>query len=227
MAQVKKKVLGTVHGAVGDMVFREKFGNSYVGMRPKSFVPGKDDASIARRKRFKMVVEFGRSVNVIKQLKYFWDVYGPQKMSPYNYIVKKNYLNVLPDDVSNTALLVPDLGFSITTPTINITNTRITVTVPALGLNTGIDTNIEKSIVLKAILFFKTPVDVNYKPFEFLSLESSSQTLTLTDPIVFNIPLSDYGTQIYDMYSARKGFFALVTTDINNKPIRFSNTENS
>jgi len=50
MAVVTKKVLGTVHGAVGDMVFREKNGKNYIGMRPNSFVPGKDDASIARRK---------------------------------------------------------------------------------------------------------------------------------------------------------------------------------
>lgn len=224
MAEVTKKVLGTIHGAVGDMVFREKNGKNYVGMRPESFIPGKDEASIARRQRFKMVIEFGRAVNVIKQLKYFWDVYGPQRMSPYNYIVKKNYLNVLPDDVSDTAQLVPDLGFSVLTPDIRISNNEIRVTVPALGNDIGIDINIEKSIVLKAVLFFKTPTDTRYKPFEFLSFESTAQTLTLTDPIVFTIVFSDVETQIYNMYTENKGFFALVTTDAKDIAIRFSNT---
>jgi len=130
----------------------------------------------------------------------------------------------MPEDVSDTAQLVPEIGFSISTPTINITNRQITVTVPALGTNTGIDIEVERSIVLKAVLFFNTPNDTVYKPFEFLSLESPAQTLTLSDPIIFTITLSDVQTQIFNMYTVNKGFFALVTTDGKDIAIRFSNT---
>ena len=46
MARIKKTILGRISGAVGDVLFRQMHGNNYVGTRPNSFMPGKDENSI-------------------------------------------------------------------------------------------------------------------------------------------------------------------------------------
>ena len=68
MANLRKKVLGTVSGAVGDILFRTKNGRNYIGTRPLSFVPGKDEKSVARRKRFAMATRLAKQINSIYKL---------------------------------------------------------------------------------------------------------------------------------------------------------------
>ena len=89
MAQLKKTVLGKVSGAVGDIVFRQRDGLNYIGLRPGSFTPGTNPASVARRARFALAAKASVSVNRIPALKSLWAGVLTNGISPYNYIFKQ------------------------------------------------------------------------------------------------------------------------------------------
>ena len=224
MARIKKTILGRISGAVGDVLFRQMHGNNYVGTRPNSFMPGKDENSIDRRKRFGLTVKFSRTVNAILQLKNVWARVAPKSGSAYNFIVKTNYVHVQPDGVTNTATLVPDVGFSITTTSVNISRTQIQITLNPIGDNSGIDTLAEKNIQLTCVLFFKDPTDDSFSLYYFLPLVSAKQLLSLVNSLTFSIALSDQQSQEFDRYHVHSGYFALVTLDDNNKVYHYSNT---
>ena len=62
MADLRKKVLGTVSGSVGDILFRVRNGKNYLGTKPLSFMPGTDENSIQRRKRFAMATRLAKPI---------------------------------------------------------------------------------------------------------------------------------------------------------------------
>ena len=63
MATIKKTVLGRISGAVGDVVFKEKNGKNYVGVRASTFTPPSDAASIERRGKFLLSTELASAIN--------------------------------------------------------------------------------------------------------------------------------------------------------------------
>lgn len=103
MAKLIKQVLGKVSGAVGDVLFRVRAGNNYVGTRPASYMPGTDAKSVARRQRFALANKFAKAVNIIPPLKSLWK----QFKSPTND-------NLLP--TCFLSLLSPVVPTSITQP---------------------------------------------------------------------------------------------------------------
>ena len=63
MARLKKTVLGRLSGAIGDIVFREKNGKNFVGLRASSFIPGSDPGSIDRRAKFTLSTQLASIIN--------------------------------------------------------------------------------------------------------------------------------------------------------------------
>jgi hypothetical protein len=224
MGRINKTILGRLSGAVGDVLFRQMHGKNYVGTKPDSFIPGSDKNSVDRRKKFGLTVKFSGSVNHITQLKNFWARVAPKSGSPFNFIVKTNYAHILPDDVTGTAALVPNVGFSISATSVSITKNQVQVTLNPIGNNSGIDTIVEKHIQLACVLYFKNPSDDSFSLYYFLPLISAKQALSLVNPLSFSIVLSDQQTQEFDRYQVHSGFFALVTLDDNDNLYHYSNT---
>ena len=227
MAKIRKQVLGRVSGAVGDVLFRVKNGKGYVGTRPVSFIPGKDDLSIARRKRFALSVKYAKTVNEIASLKYFWKQFKSPTQSAYNFIMKSNYHAILPDDVTGSATMVPDVGFSVNISSSTITADETKVSIDPIGNNSGIDPLVETKIQLASVIFFKAPLSESYALYHFLPLLSPEISLSLTEATQFVIPLSDQQSQIFTQYSTHKAFFAFFTLDYIGKVVHFSNTYQS
>lgn len=224
MAKIRKQVLGKVSGAIGDLTFRVKNGMGFIGTRPNSFTPGNDLASVARRLRFSIAVKYAKSVNELASLRTIWKQYKSPAQSAFNYIMKYNYHAVLPDDVSGTVSMVPDIGFSVNINSSEIQQHAITAKISPIGNFSEIDPAIETKIQLACVAFFKSPVSDEFSPYHFLSLLSKEESLSLTDPIDFTIALADQQSQLFSQYNTHKLFFAFVTHDPPGKPIHFSNT---
>lgn len=224
MATLKKSVLGKVSGAVGDILFRMKDGKNYVGTRPISFMPGTDNKSISRRNRFRIACKFSKHINRIFTLKALWNRYTPDTMLPYNGMIKVNYYNVTPDDVSNSASLVPEIGFEIPGFTVTKSSTQIIVELLPIGTGTNIDTVQETQFLLTGVLYLKDRKDENFKLYEFLDITFPVAVLNLVNPITFTHSMSDYEKQLFERYNIQKGFFALLSLNPDDEPVHFSNT---
>ncbi|MDP2364841.1 MAG: hypothetical protein Q8M94_13870 [Ignavibacteria bacterium] len=224
MADLRKKVLGTVSGAVGDLLFRAKNGKNYVGTKPLSFIPGKDEKSIARRQRFAMATRLSKPINSIYKLKSLWKSVTPVGLSPYNQIVKSNYSNVQSDSIGDLVKLVPDIGFSVQIITIDVDQNRLRATINGLTFNSGIDPSVELYFQMVGIMHLSNPSDVDNESHAFLRLVSDEQPLALNTELDIIVNFYDQTSQLISQYQDRKAFLSLLTLDTDRNVINYSNT---
>ncbi len=224
MAKMKKQVLGKVSGAIGDILFRTMNGKNYVGTRPDSFMPGNDPESIARRQRFALVTRFVRPLNYIYQLKSIWKKVTPAGISTYNYMVRLNYRSVLPDTITDTVKLVPDIGFEVDIDEIILTETLLQVKLNSIQQNAGINPETEKFIKLAGVLYLSNPVNPHSPVNSFIRLISNDQDLDLENPVDFEINFINQTSQVIAEYQDRKAFITLLTLDTSKHPVNYSNT---
>lgn len=224
MAQLKKKVLGQVSGAVGDLVFRERNGINYVGLRPNSFMPGTDPVSFARRQRFTLSSKSGVTINSISQLKRLWKGVAPSGLSAYNQIVKTNYQYVTSATISDLLKIVPDNGFGVTVADNNVDRMRLRASIEPIGTNAGINTTLETTIMMASVIFLSSPVDESVGAYSILSVVSQSQPSNLAQQLTFDANLTNQQQLIFDKYQITKSFISIVTLDSTGSPIHYSST---
>ena len=224
MAQMNKQILGKLKGTIGDVVFRQRKGKAFAYSRPGSFTPGDTPNAVNARDRFGLTVKFGSRVNALTYVKDIWkaNVYGDG--SAYNLIVKTNYPYVNPSGLTDLVTLVPGYGFSVTTTSVTINAASVQAIVDPIGNNTGIDPVAEPNIVMASVLYLNNPTDPLIASDAFISLLSAQQETDLASQLTFNIPLSSQETQLFNNYQDQKGFFCLVTLDVDNNPVHYSIT---
>ncbi|MCX6159584.1 MAG: hypothetical protein ACOYN6_08715 [Ignavibacteria bacterium] len=228
MADFIKTVLGKGRGKVGDVVFRVSHGKTILSSVPATRTPSTDPVVIKRKKRFGLTVKLAHAVNYLYQLKFFWKLVdiGSAKgfRSAFNKIVKLNYPYVTFDNLGDDIMLVPDSGFEVTATSIELTNTEVNVVLNAIGTDKGIDLATETKCQLALVFFLKSPSDPNKPEFHFIHVVSVQTPISLSNPLTFTFTLTNIEKQKFDEYSVRKAFFALVTLDADDKPVRYSNT---
>ena len=178
--------------------------------------------------KFGIAVKLSHAINYLSQLKHFWRAFDSGSddahRSAFNKIVKETYHKVSDSDVLATASLVPDIGFQISASDITLSNSSVSVELDPIGTDKGIDTLVETNVQLACVLFLKEPVIDSEKPAYFLHRISAKVAINLSNPLTFTFPLDNIESQTYDLYTVRKGLFALVTLDANDVPVRYSNT---
>jgi hypothetical protein len=224
MAELNKTVLGRLSGAVGDVIFRQRNGKNFVGTKPSPFMPGTDAASVLRRAKFALSIKLAKTINSMYQVKSVWKPYTPSGLSPFNYMIKANYPNIEDGNLSDFVTLVPDIGFGINASSVTISSSEVRVDIDPLGNATDIDPVVELSLQLCSILFLNNPIDNNVKDYDFLSMVSASQTLSLDTALSFSIPFSNLQTQIFDKYQNHKSYFTLLSFNSDSSVVHYSNT---
>ena len=139
MAEVFKSVIGRLTGALGNMVFRNRSNVTTITMRPRSFMAGTDLKAQNRRARFGLTGMFAAAVNKNASLKRFWDLATPDNMTAANGIFKANYKHITPDDVTDLARLTPGISVGVSAVSSNMSNTLVSATLEAIGIDQKID----------------------------------------------------------------------------------------
>ncbi len=224
MAQLKKTVLGKVSGAVGDIVFRQREGKNYIGLRPGSFIPGTDPASVARRKIFRLSLKAGSSINSITQLKSLWSEVTPSGLSPFNYIVKTNYRFVAAGSLTDLFKIVPDNGFGINVTTHTVDRNGVGLNIAPVGNNNGIIGAAEPNMMIAGLVFLSSPIDESVGEYSFIKVVSAQQVTDLIRDLTFSVAFTSQEQVLFDKYQVSKTFVALMTLDVNNIPVHYSNT---
>jgi hypothetical protein len=224
MAELNKSVLGKVRGTIGDLTFRQRNGKNIISTRPTSFMPGQDEASVARRYRFRLAAKISKAINSIEVFKEPWKSSTPDGLIPFNYIFRTNYPLISVDNVVNNLKILPTLGFNASKQSTAFNANNMDVTLNALGENTGIDTIAETSLSLISVIYLTDPINTTSAKEYFIVVKSEITPLQLTDPIIFSIPIPDNQLQIYDEYISKKSFSILTTQNSQGKLVNTSNT---
>ena len=72
MAIVKRQILGSLSGVIGDVVYKQNRGTSYTSIRPKKYKKTKSPELIQSRNKFSKRVAFCRFILVSPLLKLVW-----------------------------------------------------------------------------------------------------------------------------------------------------------
>lgn len=231
MPKVVDQFLGRLRGKIGDVIFKITHGVSYAGRAPLPRLASQSSNAVSARKKFSLANKLGHAVNAIPQLQGFWKNFTLPGSAGFktvvNKVMKKNYPHVTDSDLLDSVSLVPERGFNITATDFTLANNQIAVVLAPVGYADLINTAIEKYFIMTLVLFLKDPVNSEDSQFEFIHLKSSNTSINLINPLTFNIGLSSLDTDLFDAYGTRKAFVSLVTVDIQNVPVRYSNSIHS
>jgi len=232
MADILNELTGRASGRVGNLVYRIKDGKTYLCSPPLKPKASTKPEVIVRRNRFKLTLMLSSALNKLLPLKYLWKNVNvtttDEHKSAFTKMIKKNYQYVHEFDLTNLIYLAPTFGFGVTESDITLTNTSITVELDPIGTGEAIDLNIEKNVQLACVLFVDTPAtDTNLQKYDFIGQMSDKVVLSLTNPLSFSIPLEGPKSEIFDAYTNKKAFFALITLDALDVPVQFSQTFHS
>lgn len=224
MARMKKQVLGKVSGGVGDLVFRNRNENNYIALKPIRFNTPMDDRAVARRNKFKSAVQLASAMNAIIPLKSVWNKNTTGNNTVYNRMVKSNYSSLVDMLPSQYTLLAPGKGFPVTTQNIELNQEQVRVLFNALGSDSGIDTQIEKTIRMACVLCLSAPSNPMYSEIVYLPLISGSQNIVLTEPLDISIGLNATEKELFNLYGNKKMLAGLITFDVDLQAVSSSNT---
>jgi hypothetical protein len=223
MADLKKSVLGKVSGALGDLVFRQTKTANVIAVRPKSFMPGMDQASIDRREKFRISVKLASAINKIPELYQVWNDHD-SKRAPFQNLIISNYPYIDPSGTPGKFKMTPEEGFGTKSTLLSISSDEIHAELEALPDNAGIDIENEVGIKLVSLICLTNPLDEFAPALRFIRSVSEEQSLELGSSMVFSVPLMSQETELYNSYSDCDAYFALVTLDAEGNVVRYSNT---
>lgn len=224
MAELNKSVLGKVRGAIGDITFRQRNGKNFIALRPRSFNPGEDAASILRRNKFVTAAKIAKVINSNPVLNKIWKGYAENGVSAYNQIIKINYPYIGSELLPGAIQLSPAAGFRAVKSNIQIESKTIKLGIAPLGENCGIDTSEELFISLYLLAFLKKPKDESMDYIHLFNGASEATAFTLTDPINITVNMPGNWEHLFSEYNEQKAAFILVTSDAVGNPLRFSST---
>jgi hypothetical protein len=224
MAELNKTVLGKVRGSIGELTFRQRNGKNVIAMKPSSFMPGTDAASIARRERFKLTIKLAKVLNGISFIKEYWSSMSPGEMTGFNFLFKTNYQFLASNDIVSNPMIMPVMGFAVSNPIGTFNENSFEISLNAIGNSAGIDSLTETNMSLVNILFLKDPVNSALESNYLSSIISENIPLQLTDPVTFSVNIPDNQLYFYNNYTTKKVFSVLQTFDAENQIVHFSNT---
>lgn len=224
MAELKGNILGKISGSIGNITGRISRGRNYLVSRPISFMPGMDEASIARRQRFKLSALYAKAVININDLKIIWEAESDDGLNAFNYLTRLTYKlfeNNLP---SAANVIVPFAGFPVSANSAVLNSSSLNVTFNPIGNAESFDLNLEKSVKLYSVLFLSSPNIQGVDEYVFLSIQSNKLAFEVEEQFSISVPLNLYQTTLLGMYTNRNFYYAVVTLDDSGKPVHHSIT---
>lgn len=218
MAKFVKKTLGTAAGAIGDIMFKTRNGNTYIASRPSSQKTPMDEKSVSIRDKFKFLTKLSGAVNHIFWLQYIWKNSKAPGESVNNKVFKANYpvLNTY-SDMKDAYLLPIDEGFDAELISFSINKLILSVKTSALGEDSGVVTN--KKVSLQGIIFLTEPYNVKKLPYAFIPFETEDVENVFGEELNFEVLIESANkVNLLDKYGKKEIIANLITKDKTGQP---------
>lgn len=224
MAELNKKLFGSIKGKFGDAVFRHRNGKNYIAQKPKKYTLPDNESFRNRTTKFKLLSIVSSSINSVTTLKEIWKLSTPKELSVYNYLISKNYQAVDNGTIGSLFKIVPDGGFGARLNTLAMDQSSLTINLFPLTSASGIDVTLEKKVQSISLVALSEPTDINLNPVEILILISSPKTVDLENNLEFITMLSTADSDLLSFYNKKQIFSTLITYDENDILVQFAKT---
>ena len=216
MAKKKPSILGEPRGKVGDVVYKERNGKTYISKAATTYTLSQLPHEIDKRNIQGVNGKFASLIIKNALLKAVWEKEKAPCTGAYYKINKVNYPLCEPGHPSAKAMITPPGGFKLEAEEINVLADRIEITIRGTILKKG-----EKHITYIMILSLWNPTRKSKKtnPFEFLMLKDC---ITEGSDVIFRLAAEE--TTFLKKYKNKTAFLAAVTANKQNKIVRWSET---
>lgn len=224
MAKLKKQIFGKVSGAVGDIVFRNRYDSNYISLRPIRFTLPMDERAVARRNKFKAALKLASAMNSIIPLKQVWNDNTSGNNTVFNRMVRGVYPSLVNQLPSENTIITPGNGFAVAVQNIELNQEQLLLMTEALGNDIGINTQIEKTVRLVSVLCLSSPANTIYPDVVYLPLVSTSQNLVLNSQLNITVNFNLSEKELLVKYNEKRLLAGLITFDVELQPVSFSDT---
>lgn len=220
MATVGKNVLGDLRGKIGNTSARILNGKPIFASLPSSFNTPQDENSVLRRNKFSSAVKMTKLILEDELIKSVWSEKNTTKMNTYNYLMKTNYRYLNGFHVTQLNQITPITGFLFNISSFTTNQNDIAVDIdPISNLENASD------IYLKILFQMSDPVVEEELPFEFVMLNSNSQSFTPDTALNFSIPVTSEFSGFSNIYSVKQPLVSLIATTAEGNLAAYSSTK--
>jgi hypothetical protein len=212
MADVRKKIIGTLKGKLGDVVFRERNGKIIAYSKPKKYRKTKSVNLKKERNKFATVVQLANIIKSIPDLYFIWKNSDLPGSNAYQRIIKNNLQLTNGADLSINNLLFPP-GIDLNTSLVEINQTRNKIS----EINIEIDfDNHSKEIFTEStliVVLYKTNNSKGISAQEKFyiiqtdtQINSNSQKINLKIPVNLKLTNGNSILGLFGLISKNKNF---------------------
>ena len=220
MARVKGVVVGLPSGKCGDIVYRIRYGQTFMYKASKDFHKSESDASRAIRERMIVMAEFGSIVRSIPELYIIWKKSKVKAKAAYHKIQKFNAPVFDRKRPTTKNRIVPDHGFLSPVREIEFDSTGIYIKTEIDKLP-EIYHLIKKFIAISVVCVYE-PISPEMKYFELFALRKDLGLCLTEVPIEIDFQFEEEISQLVSGYDRGIIYFVIAAVDESGEPIGYS-----
>ena len=224
MARLIGGPFGSVSGKVGDVVYRNRGGNTIVSALPSQRTSPRSERELELQAKFAFAGKIARGINSIAILKYFWKPTAYNGRSSCNIIFKNNYALIDVKDLSGAILVAPLFGFNLLNPSITPGKQNILIECQSMTGNPSFDLKVEKFVCTAGVIVLKNPSDEMLPIHDVIPFKSKKQIFYPDKQLLVDLEISGGQLALYQSYSIKKVFAVFVTIDEDESPVHHSVT---
>lgn len=224
MAELRGNVMGVLRGSLGNITGRVRYGKNYFSAKPASFKMPLDEASVARRAKFKLAVKFCSIALKNNKIKNIWRPLAKNEKLVFQHLVPINYNLFKNNDLSNSNIITPPDGFAPRILDISYESSVLSVKIGGLNEVPGYQPEIENQIKLFAIIYRRTQISEEEGDYKLLSFETGGEINEEDNSITFKRFIDAKNNPSSNDNIKSKIYMAVYTLDENDNTVHYSAT---
>ena len=219
MALLTKSVPGEISGKMGNAVVRKMNGKLFISQRPSKYK--KHRGKIPARLKMRTVIPFCAALNRIGDLKKVWEKADINAGNAYQKMVKHALENSGPERLSTNNKITPG-GVQLIPDRFDLINETVFIDISndTKGLNSIIDNGLSAYL----LFYLYEPLDKIKDSGKLFLVKKNLDGESVKDGLYFDYKVEKYYKKLLDNYGKCIVYFAVVSIDINNDNLKYSDT---
>ena len=148
MAIIKKDILSSFTGKLGNLAIRNINGKTIAAARPSHYNKSNSDKAVSQRNKFSIVNGFAKNIYLFEELVKIWNQYSYQKSTAYNSIMSNNLKSTTNEGLTLSNIIVPPSDYNLINDISIIDNyANVTIELPQNYLSQVIESKISIFLV--------------------------------------------------------------------------------
>jgi len=212
MAILIGSVLGNFRGKLGNLAARIIEGRTIFAARPSSFNDPKTQEQLDLRSKLGTSAKFCSGINNSLTLRKLWKMRRPPLMSAFSYMVQQNVGLVGLTAPTEYCITSPPQGFAFTASNINVTESAVTATIPALTSFISLPPE-ASAVKFAGIVCYSDPVNEGMEIFVVTPLDKTVASYNFATQYSLSIDLSPVQLNLGTLYQRKTVYVGVIVTD--------------